>query len=203
MISGVFLAPGRRWTEAERRDRDSLLNFTLFSLLGEQSLVFDHLGTRIAVDFLERNLKIFIDGGWEPLDHPILEMVTLVYLGGVRAVYPLGKDIVSCRDLKESHFFNGIHAFDLEGLIERYGKDPKDFAGAAKRLGGEPLPMADEAYRLLPFPRVPLYYLLWCGDDEFEPRISVLMDRSIEQIFQADAIWALVNLASMELLNAG
>jgi hypothetical protein len=56
--------------------------------------------------------------------------------------------------------------------------------------------MADAAYRVLPYPRVPLYYLLWVGDAEFKPRIQVLVDRSIEQILAADAIWALINRVS-------
>ncbi len=197
------LPADHRWSEAEGRDRNSLLNFTLFSPLGKDSLVFDYLGRRIALDFSARCLRIFKGGRWDTLHHPILEMVSLAYLVGVQGLYPMGKDIVSCRDLKEWHFFTGIHAFDLKGLLSRYGKDPEGFAGACKRLGGEPVAMADRAYRLLPFPRVPLYYLLWQGDNEFEPRISVLFDRSIEQVFQADAVWALVNLTSTELLNAG
>ena len=61
--------------------------------------------------------------------------------------------------------------------------------------------MADAAYMLLPFPRVPLYYLLWKGDAEFEPRMTVLFDRSIEKVFAADAIWALVNRVSTALLE--
>ena len=60
--------------------------------------------------------------------------------------------------------------------------------------------MADAAYRLLPFPRTPVYYLLWIGDEEFRPRLSVLFDRSIEEFFSASAIWSLVNLVSRELL---
>jgi hypothetical protein len=61
--------------------------------------------------------------------------------------------------------------------------------------------MADAAYELLPFPRVPLYYLFWRGDAEFEPRISVLFDRSIETVFSADAIWGLVGRVSTALLQ--
>jgi hypothetical protein len=57
--------------------------------------------------------------------------------------------------------------------------------------------MADTAYCLLPFPRVPLYFLLWAGDEEFKPRLQVLFDRSIEEILAADAIWALVNRVAM------
>jgi len=193
----------RRWLEAAGRDRNFLSKITGFSRLDKESLGFDQLGRRLAVDFRVQRLKILNDGVWEPLDHPVLEMLTLLYLGKVDDAHPIGKDIVSCRDLKESHFFTGIHAFDLAPLTERYGSAPGDFAEAAGRLGGSPLSMADTAYRLMPFPRLPLYYLLWYGDDEFEPRISVLFDRSIEKVFQADAVWALVNMTSMELLKAG
>jgi hypothetical protein len=201
-IDACVPSTGNRWSEAAGRDRNFLLNVTSFSPMGEQSLVFDHLGNRIVVDFDERRLKTFTSGVLEPIDHPALEMVTLIYLGKIASFSRIGIDIVSCRDLKESHFFSGIHAFDLEALTRRYGKDPEGFAKASERLGGTPMQMADSAYRLLPFPRIPLYYLLWAGDEEFDAGFSVLFDRSIERVFQADAIWALVNLTSAALLRA-
>ena len=61
--------------------------------------------------------------------------------------------------------------------------------------------MADAAFRLKPFPRIDLYYLLWEGDAEYPPRVSVLFDRSIENILPADAIWGLVNRVSTALLT--
>jgi hypothetical protein len=86
-------------------------------------------------------------------------------------------------------------------LIERFGHNASDFKRAAEFLDAEPLDMADVAFKLKPFPRVPLYYLFWEGDDEFEPRITVLFDRSIEETLAADAIWALVNRVSTALLQ--
>ena len=71
----------------------------------------------------------------------------------------------------------------------------------AEYLEGQSRDMADIAYRLLPFPRVPLYYLLWQGDDEFEPQVTVLFDRSIENVLAADAIWALINRVTTSLLT--
>jgi hypothetical protein len=47
-----------------------------------------------------------------------------------------------------------------------------------------------------------VYYLFWQGDAEFDPRISVLFDRSIEEVFSADAIWGLVSRVSTALLQA-
>ena len=46
-----------------------------------------------------------------------------------------------------------------------------------------------------------LYFLLWQGDPEFSAQMTVLFDRSIEAIFAADAIWALVNRVATALLE--
>jgi hypothetical protein len=109
---------------------------------------------------------------------------------------------VGVKDLKEAHFFQGPHALLVDPLIKRYGRDLEDFKNTAEFLEGRPVDMADAAYQLLPFPRVPVYYLFWQGDDEFDPRISVLFDRSIEEVFSADVIWGLVSRVSTALLHA-
>jgi hypothetical protein len=111
---------------------------------------------------------------------------------------------VSVKELKTAHFFQGPHELNVGGcswnaLVEIR----KGSRRAAKSLGGESQNLAaDAAYRIPAFPKVPLYYLLWEGDDEFEPRLSVLFDRSIESHLSADAIWGLVALVS-EALGQG
>jgi len=185
-----------RWREVERRDRDHLVEISGFSPAGDRALAFRCLGGRVIVDFEKRRLNIQGEIIENTRDLPVLEMVTLEYLKKVDALYPVGEDIVGCRDLKEGHFFSGVHEFRLGELTERFAKSPESVAAAAMHLGGSSVEMADEAYRLLPFPRVPLYYLMWRGDEEFAPRILVLLDRSIEKVLRADAIWALVNLVS-------
>ena len=106
------------------------------------------------------------------------------------------------RTLKEGHFFQGPHELKIAPLVERYGSDMQGFRKSAEALDGEPVDMADAAYRLKPFPRVNLYYLLWEGDEEFPPRMIVLFERSIEETLAADAIWGLVNRVSTALLMA-
>jgi hypothetical protein len=68
-------------------------------------------------------------------------------------------------------------------------------------IDGQTVDMADTAGRLLPFPRIPLYFLMWFADDEFPARLRVLFDRSIEQALPADAIWALVNRVAQALVD--
>ncbi len=193
--------PEEFWDAVQDRDAQHLCNLTLFSPVTDRQIMFEFLNDNIIVDLDQRCLKRVKAGTWEPTDDPLLELVTIVYLTNVRELVPVGRDIVGAQDLKEAHFFQGPHALPLGALLTRYGRDIQGFKAAAECLKGQPADMADVAYRLLPFPRIPLYYLLWEGDEEFEPRMSVLFDRSIETIFAADAIWGLVNRVTTALLT--
>lgn len=192
--------PAEYWQSLAEKDLTRLCNLTLFETVSDSQLKFRFLNEDILIDFKEHCLKRLIDTSWQKTEDPLLELVTLLYLNKVREFYPIGQDIVSANDLKEGHFFQGPHEFKTGPLLERYANDRAGFSQAAEYLHGEALNMADVAYRFLPFPRVPLYYLLWLGDEEFEPRITILFDRSIEAVFAADGIWGLVNRVCTALL---
>ncbi len=189
------------WDELQKRDINTLCNLTLFTPVSSQRLSFRFLNQTVLVDLEDRCLKRPENNAWQKTDDPLLELVTVLYLIRVKEVYPIGKDIVGAKDLKEAHFFQGPHALKVGSLIKRYGHDLNGFKQAAEYLRGESLDMADAAYKLFPFPRIPLYYLLWEGDEEFKPEINVLFDRSIEKVFAADGIWGLVNRVSLALLE--
>lgn len=189
------------WHELQQKDLTALCNLTLFSPLSASQVRFNFLQEEVVVDIENRCLKRLTDNHWQKSDDPLLELVTVMYLIKVTDIHPIGKDIVGVKDLKEGHFFQGPHALKTGPLLERYGQDLKGFCEAAEFLEGESQDMADAAYKLKPFPRVALYFLLWQGDEEFAPQMSVLFDRSIEKVFAADSIWALVNRVSIALLQ--
>jgi len=188
------------WDELLKRNIDTLCNFTLLEKDSSARLRFHFLNEDIVVDLGERCLKRMENDRWSQTDDPLLELVTVLYLTNVNRLYPIDKDIVGVKDLKEGHFFQGPHALRTEPLIRRYGTDLNGFSQAAEHLEGQARDMADSAYRLLPFPRIPMYYLLWQGDEEFNPRVSVLLDRTVENVLAADAIWALINRVTTALL---
>jgi hypothetical protein len=198
--SRVTVAAGY-WDELQQKDIASLCNLTLFQPISPHQALFRFLNEDVLVDLADRCLKRPAKGGWEPSVDPLLELATVLYLMNVKDIYPLGKDIVGVKDLKEGHFFQGPHSLKTEPLLRRYGNDLRGFREAAECLAGEAVEMADAAYRLRPFPRIALYFLLWQGDAEFAPQLTVLFDRSIELIFAADAIWALVNRVATALLE--
>jgi len=188
------------WDALRDQDLGGVCHRTGFVAPAEGQLVFRFLNTDMRVDVRQGCLKRSMNGLWQLTEDRLLELATVLYLVNVQDVYPLGRDIVGPKDLKEGHFFQGPHELKIAPLLERYGKDAVGFRDAAQRLEGEAVDMADAAFRLKPFPRVHLYYLLWEGDDEFPPRMSVLFDRSIENVLAADAIWGLVTRVSTALL---
>ncbi len=164
----------------------------------------------IRIAFLQETLRVDLNRrlvfrkakiSWERVRDPMLELVCLVYLAGARDV-PIGGRMVGVNELKNAHFFRGPHALDLDPILRRFGQDLPGFCRAAEALGGKPLELADGAFALRAFPRIPLYYLLWEGDEEFSPRMSVLFDETVETHLPADALWGLVNLVSHRLLTA-
>lgn len=197
----VITVPPEYWISLQNRDTNMLCNLTLASPYSSGGLLFHFLREDLLVDIENCCLKRLKNGSWEKIADPLLEMITLLYLNNVDSFHPLGKDIISPKDLKEAHFFKGAHELKIAPLLERYGNDMAGLEETAKYLEGQAIDMADAAYMLLPFPRVPLYYLFWKGDEEFESRISVLFDRSIENYLPAAGIWALSNWVSFALLK--
>lgn len=181
------------WEEVARKDRIALCNHTLFEPVTPDGFQFRFLNEDVRVDLRHHCLRRFLEGIWRRENDPLLTLAAVVYLKNVNGVYPLGGDIVGVADLKQGSFFTGPHELRTASLLNRFGDDPEGFCRTGQSLEGHLLDMADAAVRLLPFPRLPLYYLLWSGDEEFQPRLQVLFDRSIEFFLPADAIWALVN----------
>jgi hypothetical protein len=48
---------------------------------------------------------------------------------------------------------------------------------------------------------VPLAYVLWRGDEEFPPRISILLDATVETHLPLDIIWCMVAETGRRLIE--
>jgi hypothetical protein len=173
---------------------------------------FDDSRRAYRVPFLDLELLCLLDEERiEPTrstDHHRLSfelvLAVLHYLLEARMVPLLGQ-WVSEKDVPGGElFFRGPHAIPTDRLLPVFGTNPGLFRLAAERLGGTPVPMGDLGYRLWAFPRVPILFILWKGDEEFEPALHVRFDKSItEQIHTLDTLWALMNVVCRSLRSAG
>ena len=139
-------------------------------------------------------------------DHPVEEelhqyfyLIVLVYLTNAKDIKPT-HTWVNEKGLKGGFtFFQGPHRLQVEELINLFEKDPEAFLKAGKKLGGSEILYGDKGFALEVFPKVPLAYLLWKGDEEFPTRIRVLFDSTIESHLPLDIIWCMVGETSRRL----
>ena len=202
VLPGSSLAvPEEYWEEIGRLDRGDMVRRCLVRPMAEEA--------DILVDFLDTELRVCPPGkrilcrdgsSWKPVEGYLVRLLTTLYLLQAQDI-PVTNDWIGVQQLRDAHFFQGPHELNLAPVLARYGHDIEAFGRRCRELGGVPMPMADAAFRLRPFPRIPVVYLLWKGDEEFGPRLSVLFDRSIERHFAADAVWGLVNLMTDVLVR--
>ena len=131
---------------------------------------------------------------------PFFTLIVLFYLAEAKEMR-LTHKWISEKDLKGGPtFFRGPHRLQVEELEARYGSDPDAFLNAGKRLDGGEIFYGDKGFALEVLPRIPLAYLLWKGDEEFPPKISLLFDSTIDSQFPLDIIWCMVAETSRRLL---
>jgi hypothetical protein len=155
------------------------------------------------VPFLNETLRCYPErehielDGPESFCRPNFEMYLTVlhYLLEAQNIGLSGKWI-SEKDIPGGElFFRGPHAFPVASLLEIFGSRVEIFRAASEKLGGTRVNMGDAAYRFWAFPRVPLLFVLWKGDDEFEPSLNIRFDGSIHrQLRTLDTIWAMINV---------
>lgn len=196
----AIVIPQEYWNDLIQRDIPTLCNFTLCEPR-ESGIAFPFLNMNLLVDFNDRCIKKDHQGTWRRLNDPLLELITLLYFNRVSSLQPKGRGLLSTHDLKEGHFFKGPHALNLGPLLQRYQDNLDDFADAAITLKADRTDMADASFIFWPYPRIPIYYLLWKRDNEFKAEADVLFDVSIEHYLDAAGIWGLVNLVTRFILQ--
>lgn len=124
----------------------------------------------------------------------------LWYLVHAKDIDTTGR-LVNFRNIRGGDIFvKGSHILPLEEQAQRYGNDKAGFLERGLALGGEPLAIADAAFRLYPLPRVPLTMTLWLTDDEFPARADLLLDSTGELQAPTDILWSLAMMSVLIML---
>jgi len=108
--------------------------------------------------------------------------------------------LVGFRDLPGGYAYEG--AFLRRAVFpvaEMFGSDPEALVKAAKVLNGIRLSHGDASVELPALPKVPLTYILWRGNDEFQPSASVLFDASASNYLPTEDLAVLAELATLRL----
>ena len=193
--------PKEFWQDLASTDPDVVCKRAGASMQSAGSFLLKFFNSYLLIDTNEEKGYLEVDGRWMMLGQPLTVLMAVVYLLKASEIELKG-EMVGVQELKDSHFFQGPHKLKTGSVLMRYGNDLQGLRDAATALGGEPLDLGDLAFKFSVFPKVPVYYLLWKGDEEFPPNLVILFDRTIEDHLAADSIWGIVNLVS-DLLVIG
>lgn len=195
------IVPDDLWDDVFARDMNLVGTYSLARYIGKGQLSFDFLNHSMVLDLTNRIMYEKQAGQEVAIDNPLLELISLTYFKKVDRFYPIGKQLISSKDMKQSVYFSGMNRLNKEPVLRRFKDDYPEFVRTAQALGGRAVDLADAAVVVYPFTQVPVYYLLWREEEGYPARISILFDHSIERVFSPPVIWSLVNLLNSYLIS--
>ncbi len=115
----------------------------------------------------------------------VIRLLAILYLAHARAVPPANR-WVPYRELKDGLFYTKSFQDTVEDrLLHRFARDLEGLRESGLALGGRLVEQGDLGMVIPTFPRVPLLFILWRGDEEFEPSARILFDASATSYLNA------------------
>ena len=89
----------------------------------------------------------------------------------------------------------------VKPLVSAFGYSRDAFLAAGKALGGRQEEYGNASFTLSAFPRLPITFILWEGEEEFPPSIKVLFDQSIHAYLPLEDIVVVSKMATTRILK--
>ncbi len=119
------------------------------------------------------------------LDTYVVKLLAFLYMANANAV-PLANQWVPYRELKDGLFYTKSFSDTVEERVcRRFGEDLEGMRAACEKLGGREVEQGDMGMVINTFPRLPLLFIMWRGDEEFEPNARILFDASATSYLNA------------------
>jgi len=141
----------------------------------------------------------------EPFPSPspdfYLQLAAVNYLIGAKNLPLIGKWTAETQFPSGPLFFRGPHKMATHKLEKAFGRNQDGFVSRSLSHGGKIVDGGDCALEFFFFPRLPVRLILWLADEEFPARMIFLFDRSADQHFKLDGLWAVGKALANQLLQ--
>jgi hypothetical protein len=108
----------------------------------------------------------------------VTRILILHYLAHAEGA-PLQHKWISFKEIPGGQvYINPFHNRAIRPLIKLFGQDSRGLIRAGLALGGKKEDLGDASVMVPVFPMVPVTYVIWEGDEEFEPSGNILFDES-------------------------
>lgn len=98
-------------------------------------------------------------------------------------------------------FVKGTHVLPLADIAAAYSGKKELFYEVGARYGGVEADHGDISVRLLPFPRLPVYLIIWSGDEDFAASGQLLLDTTCTCHLSTDVLWAVTTVCCLLFLE--
>ncbi len=130
------------------------------------------------------------------------KILILHYLSQAKGT-PLTNKIISYKELPEgTNYFPTFSKRAIKPILDHFGKEPGVLVDVAAKLGGFKVDYGDVAVTINAFPRVPITFVLWQGDDEFPPEGNILFDSTIPDYLSIEDINILCEAIAWRLVKS-
>ena len=168
-----------------------------FDAIRERTGLMGRDEDRLEIQFLDRRYGIsypafqFEDLEAPERDIPLQEQVLILhYMVGADSRRPPG-DMIAYREIPGAAFYFGPFVKRaVNPMKETFGRNLEAFHSACRALRGTPIDAGDAGYRFQVFPQLAMHYILWEGDEEFDPEANILFNEATgECLSPEDAAW--------------
>jgi hypothetical protein len=134
---------------------------------------------------------------------PIRDKILILdYFTRAKGSPPTGRNI-TYQELHDGlNYYPTFAKRAIQPLVARFSETPERLFAAAADLGGRKADFGDVAIVIDAFPRVPLTFVLWRGDDEFPAEGGILFDANVSDYLSNDDIHALCENIAWKLVRA-
>lgn len=129
-----------------------------------------------------------------------VQLILLHYLGTADGT-PVADSWITYRYLPGAYLFETrFQSLAINSLLPAFGNDAEGFRRAALSLGGIPMTRSgDAAFRFLALPQIPIAGVLFLGDEEVAPSVTILFDASASHYLPTEDLSYLGTFLSQEL----
>lgn len=160
------------------------------------------LNRQYVVDFPKRQIFSVQSCSMQAPAEFLEQLCLLAYLINSKEL-PLANRLLKAESLPGgAFFFRGPHILPTQKLQEVFGTKPNLLYEAGIPFAAEKCDFGDASIELLVLPRLPLTFIIWAGDDEFDARASILFDQTASEQLPLDALLTAVNLAVNAVISA-
>jgi len=133
---------------------------------------------------------------------PLRDKILIVhYLAQARGT-PVADKVISYKELPGgSSYFPTFSQRAIKPILDHFGGDLERLVGVAAGLGGIRADYGDVAVTINAFPRVPITFVLWKGDEEFAPWGNVLFDSTVPDYLSTEDVNVLCEAIAWKLVR--